>query len=684
MGNSNSIPSLRLVDHDFFKEQETNQEWKQIRRQRLINSLNRINFQDGEISLNFRHPQYKYTLSLPAIPQPCTNESLNCIWGESIEYKRKLKDFEFKDFHFTDGLKKILVVAELLDINKDGVQLSLPESCQEICTRRVKRYQCDGVSAQLSQDGIVLDGEIKSFSAVSFSVHFPNESPGCHHDFNRDDHVNVILKKDSEPLYSGLCEIYRVSADPEQGKSIVLIPVKSHIKRFKPKRHRSIRQKLSPSPNIIFKHPLTGKTVNLKALDISGAGFSVEEDIENSLLIPGLVIPDLSIELMNGIELKCKAQVIYRTTDDVMHLKCGLTYLDMPLRDQIRLSSLLDQISNKNAYVCTKVDINELWDFFFETGFIYPQKYSFIHTYKKEFNSVYKKLYENNPDISINFMCRDNGSILAHMSMLRFYEKTWLINHHAANSSKNTRAGLVVLEQIGRFINEFHRLPSTQMDYVACYYRPQNKFPNLVFGGVARKSVDNKGCSVDEFAYLYVTKRKLKESLPEEWSLVESEKDDLLKLEKYYEENFGGLTLKALDISPSKRNIDKKINKEFLLIGLNRDRHFFSLKHKNKLVAIFVVNLSDFGISLSDLTNCIHLFVLKDDGLPNSILNSSISELSRYYKHEKFPLLIFPSNYVVKNSIPFDKIYNYWVLNVDQHSDSYFDHLERLLKKSRK
>ena len=682
MGNNNSIPSLRLVDNDFFKQQETSQEWKEIRRQRLINSLNRINFQDEEISLNFKHPQFKYTLSLPAIPQPCTDESLNCIWGESIEYKSKLKDFEFKDFHFTDGLKKILVGAELLRINKDGVKLSLPERCQEIRTRRVRRYQCNDVPAQLSQDGIVLEGEIKSFSAVSFSVHIPKKSPGFHHDFNRDDHVNVVLKKDSEPLYAGICEIYRISNNPD-GKSIVLIPIKSHIQRFKPKKHRSIRQKLLPSPNIIFNHPLTGKIANLKALDISGAGFSLEEDIENSLLIPGLVIPDLSIELMNGIELKCKAQVIYRTIEEVGTVKCGITYLDMPLRDQIRLSSLLDQVSNKNACVCTKVDIDELWDFFFETGFIYPKKYSLIHTYKNEFNIVYKKLYEDSPDISINFMYREKGSILAHMSMLRFYEKTWMINHHAANSSKNNRAGLVVLEQIGRFINEFHRLPATRMDYVACYYRPQNKFPNLVFGGVARKSVDNKGCSIDEFAYLHVTKRKIKGNLPKEWSLVESEKDDFVRLEKYYEKKFGGLTLQALDITPSKSNIDKKINKEFQLIGLKRERQFFSLKHKDKLIAIFVVTLSDFGISLSDLTNCIHLFVLEEDSLPNNILNSSINKLSISYNQEKFPVLIFPSNYVVNNSIPFDKIYNYWVLNVDQHSDHYFDHLGRLIKRSK-
>ena len=89
MGINDSVPYVRLVDESFQKRQKTSQEWKKIRRQRLINSLNRINFQDGEVTLNFKHPKYKYILSLPAIPQPCKDESLNCIWDESIEYKTK-------------------------------------------------------------------------------------------------------------------------------------------------------------------------------------------------------------------------------------------------------------------------------------------------------------------------------------------------------------------------------------------------------------------------------------------------------------------------------------------------------------------------------------------------------------------------------------------------------------------
>jgi hypothetical protein len=681
MGNNKSIPSLRLVDDVFFKQQETSQEWKQIRRQRLVNSLNRINFQDGEIFLNFKHPQYKYTLSLPVKPQPCSDENLNCTWGESIEYNKRIQDFEFKDFHFTDGLKKILVEAELLNITKDSVQFSLPEICDEVRTRRVRRYQCNNVSAQLSQDGIVLEGSLTTFSAVSFSVYFPKGSPNYHNDLNREDYVNVVLSKDSVPHYSGICEILRIASNPD-GKIIILIPIKSQIQRFRAKKHRSIRQMLLPSPNIIFKHPLTDKIVNLKALDISGAGFSVKEDIENSMLIPGLVIHDLSIETMNGTELKCKAQLIYRNIEDAKHLKCGLAYLDMDIRHQIGLSSLLHQANNKHAYVCTKIDVNDLWDFFFETGFIYPQKYSFIGKYKKEFNRIYKKLYEDNPEIAINFIHKENGSILAHMSMFRFYDKTWIINHHAAMSSRNNKAGLAVLEQISCYINDFYRLASTNMKYVACYFRPENKFPNIVFGGVVKKASDLKSCSADQFAYLYIDKSKNKRKLTTDWSLEKISSEDLYALHCFYEKRSGGLTLKAMDLYPYQTSNDDSINKSYRELGFKRGKHLFSLKKEDELFAVFVVNISDLGLNMSDLTNCIQIFVL-EPSLPYSTVEATLSELSSYYKHDKTPALIFPYYYVKENSIPIEKSYNFWVLDVHRIGDRYFDHLERLLRYTR-
>ena len=654
-------------------------DWKEIRQNRLINSLNRINFHEGDIFLNFRHLKYDTLISIPAKPQPCADHHFECTWSTPLDVAYKINHYRFENFYFTDGLKQILVKAQLVSIDKNGVKFSLPEIAEEVNSRIVKRHSCSGISLKLMQSGIFFEGELTTYSPESLSVNIPKEVPFVGLEIKQEYPVDIIIEKNDAILYSGTCEIYRISETIEDN-ILILKPVINQIQRFKAKKFRSIRQSLIPTPTIIFYHPFSGRKLNLRVKDISGAGFSVEENIENSQLLPGMIIPEITIEFVPGVGIKCKSQVIYRTPFDGKTVKVGVAFVDMTIMDQIRLSSFLQQALNKNAYVCSKINVDDLWDFFFETGFVYPQKYLHMHNNRKKFDDIYKKLYEQDLDIAINFIYQDKGSIYGHMSMFRFYNKTWIINHHAADSSRRSRAGLVVLDQIGRYINEFHRLPSTKMDYVACYFRPENKFPNLVFGGAAKNS--SNGCTVDEFSYLHLSKSSLESmsvNLPENWTLWPATKNDLSELANSYELKYGGLTLKALDIEPSKIDCDKEINADFHTYGLKRKKLLFALRHKADLIAVLTVCVTELGLNLSDLTNCIHVFVLDPEKLPSEILHSTFSRLSGYYEQESISALIFPKNYTEIHSVPSDKTYDFWVLDIEKSSDEYFTHLQRIL-----
>ena len=657
------------------------QDWKEIRRDRLINSLNRINFYDGKVVLVFKHLKYNSLLSVDALPQPCRDNHLICNWLESQDYLKKFNSYVFDHFFITDGFIKILVKAKLIDISYQWVKFNLPENCIEICLRKVRRHNCQNVSFKLSQDGFFVEGILKSFSAASFSLYVPNDYRNILECIDKESPLNIILTNQFDVMYSGSCEICRISSD-FKGTTIVLKPLTSQIQRYKSKKFRSVRQKLLPMPNIVFKHPLIGKKINLKAIDVSGSGFSVEEEVSNSTLIPGLIIPELSIELMNKVELKCSAQIIHRNINDDGKAVCGFTFQDMNLKDQISLTSLLHQAKNKKSYVCTKIDVDELWDFFFETDFIYPEKYSFIHKNKEEFRELYKKLYETNPDFAINFIYKDQGKIFAHMSMFRFYEKTWLINHHAANSAKRGKSGLIVLEQISRFINESHQFHSSFMDYVACYFRPQNKFPKIVFGGVAKNAKDLKKCSIDQFAYMPINSDYLCDSLSNSWSLSNAETDDIKALEVFYENESGGLALQALDLTPSKFE-NNVLNELYHQYGFKKDRKIFSLKYRDELIAFFVANISDIGMNMSDLTNCIKIFILEPNKLPLEEFSAALNEICKVYERNNVPIMIYPSIYAENNSISKSKIYNFWVLDVQNIGDIYFEHLHKLLRFSK-
>jgi len=265
------------------------------------------------------------------------------------------------------------------------------------------------------------------------------------------------------------------------------------------------------------------------------------------------------------------------------------------------------------------------------------------------------------------------------MSTLRFYETSWLIHHHAAIRSARNIGGLSVLSQSGRFINESHRLFSMKMDYVLCYYRPDNKFPSHVFGGAARNINDPKICSVDEFAYSYFNKKEVNtEGLPSEWRLDYTSEEDLYDLQTYYEDHYGGLMLHGLHISPDRCDCTG-IVKAFRRIGLKRERHLFALRKSNKLCAVIMANVSDLGLNLSELTNAITVIVVNRMELDKDILNAAIGQFSNFYEPDEVPLLLYPQQEAKSLGISPKKNYMLWIYNA-QNLDPYFRFLKRLLK----
>jgi hypothetical protein len=214
------------------------------------------------------------------------------------------------------------------------------------------------------------------------------------------------------------------------------------------------------------------------------------------------------------------------------------------------------------------------------------------------------------------------------------------------------------------------------MNFVICYFRPDNKFPNSVFGGFARDLNNPKGSSLDSFAYFHFPRTFEHQDLSGSWALTETQPEDLLEIESFYEYVSGGLMLNALDLEPDIIDSDE-LNKEYQRLGFKRERHLFSLKKDGLLKAIIMVTLSDLGLNLSNLTHCIHVIVLDSDDLPLNIFYSHLSQLSHYYEQNEIPVLLYPVSYAETQSMPYEKIYNLWVLNM-QNTDDYFRFMKKL------
>jgi hypothetical protein len=655
---------------------------REIRKKYLINKLNYINFQDDVVLVNFRHLKYNHIVSHPAKPQPCLGEELKCLWTETDNIRQQLSSYKFQEIVVPNGKKKLLVTSSEVTIDDLGICIVLPDTCLEVSPREMRRHSCKGVNVQLVQNSVPFYGVLVDFSTASFRIEVTAKPPQTFQWINPNIPVNLIFSDENEVLYSGECRIIK-ETDGHKTKNYVLEPVSYQIQRFKPKEFRSDRQKLVPSPTIIFKHPLIEKMINLKVIDLSGSGFAVEEDRYYAVLLPGMIIPELEVNFANNFSIKCKVQVVYRQLNGEEEagnrVKCGMAILDMNIDDHGKLSALLHQAKDGHSYVCNRVNLDALWKFFFDSGFIYPKKYVFIEANKDKIKEIYAKLYTQNQKIARHFIYQDKGRILGHLAMIRFYENTWLIHHHAADRSASLRAGMAVLDQIGRFINDSHQFYSIRMNYAFCYFRPENRFPSRVFGGVFDNIKDPKGCSLDTFAYFHCRKSPINgQALEGPWDLTPTQAEDFSELQNFYEFSSGGIMLDALELKGN--GGIEELSTEYQKLGLKREKQVLSLKRGGKLKAVFLIDISDVGLNLADLTSNIKIIVVDSRELTKDILYLVLSRLSQKFEQDEIPVLVYPVSYVENNSIPYEKLYHLWALNM-QYTDQYFKYLDDLMKK---
>jgi hypothetical protein len=652
----------------------------------LINRLNFINFQENRIQLHFVHRTSDHNLSIPAFPLPCSGPVLDCVWSAEPSGTGLRQDYDLRCILVPHGDKLIQSIPEVIEINTSSCRLALPSTSREISHRRIERQHCQGISVHLIQNGFTFSGSLLDFTASSFRVELRLEPA---QDFDGIDTVlpvHVIFHSGKQTIYSSECRIIRTirTMSERTSRSYVLEPLKQEAQRYRKAEFRSERQILNPSPNIIFRHPLTQRRVELKAVDISGSGFSVEEEENASVLMPGLILPEIELSFGNIFKLKCSVQVVFRKPlaghEVRQRVRCGLALIDVTAQDHIKLLGLLHQVKNKNAYVCNDIDLDALWDFFFETGFIYPAKYALIEKNKKAIKATYAKLYTRSPDVARYFVYQDNGVILGHMAMIRFWQNTWLIHHHAARKSAAKQAGVGVLRQISHFTHDTFRVRSLHMDYLACYYRPQNKFPQRVFGGFAQCMKDPKACSIDSFAYLRAPGIGDEGgSLPNGWQLLPATDPCLQALSDFYDRVSGGLMLKAFDLEPSSwRN--EALEQEYKDLGFNRKRNICALMQQGRLKALMIANVSDLGLNLSDLTRCIHAIVLDREDLTGAIFTASVQLAARSAGLEDVVALVYPEAYAHENSIPVDKTYHLWTFHVESAGQAYLRYLSRLTR----
>ncbi|MEW6078862.1 MAG: PilZ domain-containing protein [Thermodesulfobacteriota bacterium] len=648
----------------------------------LIDRINYLNFQDETIIINFQHKNHDYKISKHVMPQPCQGETLECVWTDIDDLIPVFKNYRLTNLLIQDNNKVLQVKPRVVSATRTKIVLKLPSMYEEINKRRVKRYDSTGVQVQMVQNSNVYRGTLLDFSTMAFHVRLERKYSPTFKWINSNTKVNLIFKCNKDTVYSGEALIFKQSGTKIH-RDIVLEPLNFQIQRFKPKEFRSTRQELVPSPDAIIRHPLTQKSIQLKILDMSGSGFAVDEFKEDAQLLPGLIIPDTILKFGNQFLLKCRGQIIYSQPDKKKDntVKCGISILDMAINDHMDLLAMLGQAEDRNSYLCDKVDMNLLWEFFFRNGIIYSDNYEFFHKHKEQVKKTYENLYTRNPHIARHFIYQDKGMILGHMAMLRFYEKSWLLCLHTSpDTVPQLHQKLSLLKQSSRYVYESYTFASSNLDYLINYFDANDKFAKSVFSSITHNTRSQKGCSIDSLAYLrYKAKGSENQELPAGYTLSTAVHEELAILESFYENKSGGLMLQSLDLSPKSYGSINNLSNDYLTLGFRRKRYLLSLKLERWLKAVLMVNTSDIGLNMSEFTSCIKIFIIDRKELPAEALFTSLERICRNLKKAIMPIFIYPASAATELGISYEKTYNFWALDT-QHTDQFFQQVKRLME----
>lgn len=641
-----------------------------LEKKKLTNALNHIHFQGGHVHILMKHPLYEECVLFKAKPEPCMGEKLTCLWDQAyVDYN--LGRYLFQYLIVAHEQAVIVAPAALLLNSSDNLTLQLPEKSHVISDRQVARFICHDVSAELWQNGFQATGELIDFSPHAFRIRVQATPPSSFQWFNTETPSTIRFSHGRDVLFSGNCTCIQQKQNG-LGREIVLATMHDQIKRFPAKVLRNPRRQPSPPFNALFEHPFSRKKIQREIFDISTSGISIYDKSDEVVLMPGMIIPEMNVVYAGILKIQCKAQVIYRKEEDGK-VRFGIAILDMDLTNYNNLSQILNNIQDLNTAKFNEVDLDELWEFFFDTDFIYPKKYKHLHAFREDFQKTYRKLYRGTPDIAKHFSYQKNGRIYSHISMLRAYERTWMVHHHAARPLDGKHTGLIVLKQLIHYLIDVHRLPSANMDYVMCYFRPKNKFTDRVYTTFAKEQANPQICSLDMFGYLTFSSRDRTSTLPREWSLRDCSASDIWELEQYYKRDSGGLFWNVMGLTDRKQV--QSLEKVYTAMGFARKWKAFALQHLSDLKAVIIAEESDVAFNLSDLLNGFKVLVI-DPNLSPDILFAAISDMTTRSPAESCPLMIYPASYVLNSGINCEKQYYQWILNLE-YTNEYIEYLRR-------
>jgi hypothetical protein len=224
-----------------------------------------------------------------------------------------------------------------------------------------------------------------------------------------------------------------------------------------------------------------------------------------------------------------------------------------------------------------------------------------------EIQHTVRALLQANGRLLATVVLRSDRALEAHISVLRSYERTWMVQHLAARKRSTFADATARMNLAFAYYGQLR----PDVEWVRIFYRPANLWPSRVFGGFAAQVGDSATSDLRVFHYLAAPRGFLPE-LPRHIRVRPAMDSELGTIAQWFISRRRSVEVSATDLDPLQARLPA-VSQRFTNAGLNRRRELLVAEVSGRVTGFALMEISSLGLNFSELTNAFTVHLLEDD-----------------------------------------------------------------------
>ncbi|MBP6823388.1 MAG: hypothetical protein KA368_17700 [Acidobacteria bacterium] len=290
------------------------------------------------------------------------------------------------------------------------------------------------------------------------------------------------------------------------------------------------------------------------------------------------------------------------------------SFIQRAASTQFQLSNLQKEYSRQveasypGLKVANGVSFEDIWQLLLDSGFLYPEKIARLEPVLPDIQQTVRKLLQANGNLMATAVMRNEKTLEAHMSILRWCEQTWIVQHLAALPMSARR--LCASAQLTMGFTQYGQL-RPDIVWNKMYFRPNNLWPARVFGGYAKRVSDPTTSDLRTFHYLVAPTAGDSPKLHTGIEVRAGGQEDKTMIEDWFTSRGRTVEVQANQLQAACNGLEK-LSREYEQAGLLRRRESIIAQRNGHVTGFALLEIASLGMNFSELTNSFTVHLMDD------------------------------------------------------------------------